>query len=186
MRFDECSGLAGVNPDIYIDGGNSELSAGIFGAHIRKHDKMTRYIESIFPIVMSEYNSIISIISQRLKQQTQGSESAEAISMSESKRMSLKELEEYSKRIINERTPEEIAVEEEHYRKMAPFWAAEQKYREAGLGRTMETFWDYAPPAAKNYPGGAAAVYEEAVRRGVTWQEVCGYVPPPYITGFTD
>ena len=89
MRFDECSGLAGVNPDIYIDGGKSELLAGIFGARIRKHDKM------------------------------------------------------------------------------------------------MTTCWDYAPPAAKNYPGGAAAVYEEAVRRGVTWQEVCGYVPPPYITGFT-
>ena len=83
-------------------------------------------------------------------------------------------------------TPEEIAEKEKYRREMAPFWAAEKKYLEAGLGPTMHTFWDYAPPAAKKYPGGPVAVYEEAVKRGVTWEEVCGYTPPPYYHGFID
>ena len=104
--------------------------------------------------------------------------------MTKPKRMSPKELAEYSLR--RERSPEIIAAEEEYRREMAPFWAAEKKYIEAGLGPTMHNYWDYAPPAAKEYPGGPIAVYEEAVKRGVTWQEVCGYVPPPYYHGFID
>ncbi len=69
------------------------------------------------------------------------------------------------------------AIEEEEIR-MAPFYAAEEKYLKAGLGDWMRQRWGYAPPEAMNYPGGPTAVYEEAVRRGVTWEEVCGYKEP--------
>ncbi len=50
------------------------------------------------------------------------------------------------------------------------------KYVNAGLGNPMElNFWKDWPQPALDYPGGPVAVYEEAIRRGVTWEEVCGY-----------
>ena len=50
------------------------------------------------------------------------------------------------------------------------------EYYNAGLGEPMSlTFWKKWPQEALDYPGGPVAVYEEAIRRGVTWEEVCGY-----------
>ena len=71
------------------------------------------------------------------------------------------------------------AIEEENA-KMAPFYAAEEKYLKAGLGDWMRQRWRYAPPEAMEYPGGPTAVFEEAVRRGITWEEVCGYEEPDW------
>ncbi len=56
------------------------------------------------------------------------------------------------------------------------FYKAEDKYIRAGLGEPMPPkHWVRWPNEAAAYPGGPVAVYEEAIRRGITWEEVCGY-----------
>ena len=64
---------------------------------------------------------------------------------------------------------------------------AAKKYYEAGLGEPMRlTVHRCWPQRALDYPGGPVAVYEEAIRRGVTWEEVCGYPRLRYGVGYWD
>ncbi len=90
------------------------------------------------------------------------------------------ELKRAAQRFYDELTPEEKAYAEKVKKERAPFYDAERRYLEAGLGEPMCDPKSYAPQEARDYPGGPVAVYEEAIRRGVTWEEVCGYEPPDY------
>ena len=86
----------------------------------------------------------------------------------------------YCSYVEHKRDPLVVAYDEEMKKKMAPFYEAEKRYLATGLGGSMRQFWNYAPPEAMEYPGGPIAVYEEAIRRGITWQEVCGYKKRDY------
>ena len=89
-------------------------------------------------------------------------------------------------RVEREMPPEQKACLEEKRRERERILEARDKYVAAGLGEPMEHGFDLGPYAAIKYPGGPVAVYEEAIRRGVTWEEVCGYTTPPYMHGFID
>lgn len=66
-----------------------------------------------------------------------------------------------------------VRKKEEEYSRVIK---ASKKYVCAGLGEPMPLgYWRTWPSEAQAYPGGPVAVYEEAIRRGVTWKEVCGY-----------
>ena len=76
--------------------------------------------------------------------------------------------------------PAAKAYEEKINKERAPFYDAQRRYLEAGLGEPMRDPHCYAPSEAIDYPGGPAAVYEEAIRRGIPWEEVRGYEKPDY------
>ncbi len=77
-----------------------------------------------------------------------------------------------------EMPPEQKACLEEKQRERERILEARDKYVAAGLGEPMEHGFNLGPYSALKYPGGPVAVYEEAIRRGVTWEEVCGHEKP--------
>ncbi len=82
-------------------------------------------------------------------------------------------------------TPEQWAVEkkrQEYREERDRYWKRveelEKKYLAAELGeRIPQCYFDDAPSEVMDYPGGIAGVYEEAMRRGIPWEKVCGYKP---------
>lgn len=75
-------------------------------------------------------------------------------------------------------TPEQLAAEEERQRYWKHIEEAEKKYLATGLGEPIpQCYLDDAPPEVMDYPGGIVGVYEEAMRRGISWEKVCGYKP---------
>lgn len=82
-------------------------------------------------------------------------------------------------------TPEQWAVEkkrQEYREERDRYWKLveelEKKYIVAELGeRIPRCYLDDAPREVMDYPGGIVGVYEEAMRRGIPWEKVCGYKP---------
>ena len=71
------------------------------------------------------------------------------------------------------------AENEKDRREWEKIHAARDEYVRAGLGEPMHHgYVGKGPYEAQIYPGGIVAVYKEAIRRGVTWEEVCGYKKP--------
>ena len=168
-----------------VEGGNSELLAGIFGARLRGHDEMLDCLKILMPNVMNVYPNIIGRIASQL-QDYEFSEEAVVKNKPEDNTFNETYILKEDVSVVGKSkkdpyafdipdSPQVVALLEEEKKRLAPFYDAEQKYLEAELGDVMRYGWDYAPPEAMNYPGGPVAVYKEAVRRGVTWEEVCGF-----------